>query len=280
MSSNPIVCVLGNSVPLLIQPFRRNASEKTYVEHLRESGFSVINGSKQSAILSDLYFYLEDECTRHFPDYVVFHFGIVECTYRARPRWLQDYFSMNAWNNSVINKGYNSGIKRGIKFVGKRVYRKLIERPLFAMGIKRRWLNPKEFQFVLRDVVKRVFSDTPAKKLILVGMPPVSPWVERQAPGTQASITEYNEIFRSLSKEYENIVFFDPTTLAAPEQMKELTEDGIHYTAEGHAALARALEPLLKGERIAYTDWQTINQYKGLYTMYENWYKRKTPRPE
>ncbi len=277
---SPIVCILGNSVPMLVQPLRQNSDEKTYVEHLRGNGFSVLNASKQSAMLSDLYYYLEDECIRHYPDYVVLNFGIVECTYRARPRWLQDYFSMNAWNNSVINKGYNGGIKRGIKFIGKRLFRKIIERPLFAVGIKRRWLGPAHFKFILRDVVKRIFSDSPAKKIILVGMPPIAPWIERQAPGTQQSIAEYNSIFRSVKEEYENILYLDPSTLAPPERMKELTEDGIHYTAKGHVLVAQALMPLLKGERTAYTGWQKINQYEGLYAMYENRYKRTVPRPE
>lgn len=280
MNTPPLVCILGNSVPMIVQPLRKDPSEKTYVEHLRENGFSIINGSKQSVILSDLYFYLEDECTRHYPEYVIFNFGIVECTYRARPRWLQNYFSMNAWNNSIINKGYNDGIKRGIKFVGKRLFRKFIERPLFAMGVKHRWLAPGDFRFILRDVAKRIFSDTPVKKIVLIGMPPVASWVERQAPGTQQSITEYNAVSESLQKEYENILYLDPSSLAPPENMKEFTEDGIHFTAQGHRLIAQALVPLLKGERTAYTDWQKINQYEGLYAMYENRYKRTVPRPE
>ena len=119
MNHPPVISILGNSVPLLIHPFRKNAEEKTYTEILYDNGLHIVNGAKQSAMVTDVYTYLEDECIRHFPDFVILHFGIVEATFRARPRWLQNVFSMNAWNNSVIKKKYNSAVTRGVKYVGK-----------------------------------------------------------------------------------------------------------------------------------------------------------------
>lgn len=275
MTERPhIVCILGNSVPLLIQPFRRNENEKTYSEHLRDRGFLVLNSAKQSVILSDLYHYLEDECIRHFPDYVIIDFGIVECTYRARTRWIQNFFSMNAWNNSIIRKGYNGPLHRGVKFAAKKIYKTLIERPFYALGMKRRWLNPRHFRFILRDIVKRVFSDTPVRKVIIMGMLKPSDWVERHAPGTRKSVAEYNAIMKSLAHEYPNIVFIDVQALFPPEMTPLMTQDGIHYSAEGHRLVSEKLLTLLQGSRVDYTGWQKINQYDRLYRLYENWFKR------
>lgn len=276
----PLVCILGNSVPLLIQPFRTSADDKTYAEHLRERGFDVLNSAKQSAMFTDVYRYLEDECIRQYPDYVIIHFGIVEATYRARPRWLQNVFSMNAWNNSIINKGHNGPVVRGIKYVAKKGYKTLVEKPLFRLHLRRRWMPPKVFRFVLRDVAKRLFQDTPVRKLILVTMTPVAPWVEKQAPGTQNSVSEFNRIMKQVAEEYENILLLDTADLVADDEMKQVTVDGIHFTAIGHAKLAAALEKQLQGERTHYTDWEKINQYDTLYSIYARWNKRTPPGPK
>lgn len=258
-----------------MQPFRQSLTDLTYPEHLAQTGFNVRNASKESAIVSDLYRYLEDECIRHSPDFVIFNFGIVECTYRARPRWLQNFLSMNAWNNSIVNRGYNGPVTRGMKFLTKKVYRKAVERPLFSLGLKWRWLGPKDFRFIIRDIVKRLLSDTPVKRIIFIGLPPIAPWVEKQAPGTQQSIKTYNLLMENLTHENPNIHFLDPASLSSPEQMLSLTSDGIHFTALGHQRLAEALIPLLQGERSGgYTDWQKINQYESLYQLYARWYKR------
>lgn len=262
-----------------MQPFRTKAEEKTYAEHLRDQGFLVINSAKQSSVVTDLYLYLEDECIRHFPDYVILHFGIVEATWRARPRWLQNVFSMNAWNNSVIRKGYNGPITRGVKFIAKKTYKRLIERVCFALRLRTRWVGPKDFQFVFRDVAKRIFSDTPARKIILVGMTPVAAWVERQTPGTNESIKKYNQLMREVAGEYANIHFLDTARLFS-EPSTTFSPDGIHLSAEGHYRVANALKQLLQGDRTEYTGWQSINQYQDLYRVYANWNKRSTPRTE
>jgi len=279
MSHVPVVSILGNSVPLLIQPFRQHPEEQTYAEILRDRGLQIVNGTKQSAMVTDVYGYLEDECIRHFPDFVILHFGIVEATYRARPRWLQNVFSMNAWNNSVINKGYNGPVTRGIKYVGKKIYRHTVERIIFTFSLQRRWVSPRRYRFVLRDICKRIFSDTPAKRILLIGLPQVADWVEREAPGTKRSVEECNAVMKALPTEYANIFFVD---LAAMQNQTPtaFSPDGIHLNAVGHRLLAEKLLELLSSERQDYTGWQRINQYDTLYRYYERWYKRPSSRSE
>lgn len=278
MNRQPIVSILGNSVPLLIQPWRTRPTERAYPEHLRDRGFDVLNGTKQSAIISDLYLYLEDECIRQAPDFVVMHFGIVECTYRTRPRWLQNVWSMNAWNNSIIRRGYNGPLTRGLKYLTKKIATRTIERWLFALGIKWRWLGPKDFRFILRDVTKRIFQDTPAKKIVLIGMLPVADWIEQKAPGTQASITQYNAIMADLAEECPDVRFLQPAEATGGRPLTDLSSDGIHFTAEGHRRLAETIIGQLNGERTTFTGWLAINQYDRLYGIYARWFKRQAPR--
>lgn len=276
MSTPSIVCVLGNSVPLLIQPHRKGPEDKTYAEHIRAKGFNVINSSKQAVILSEIYYYLEDECIRHFPDFVIFNFGIVECTRRARPRWLQNTLAGNSWNNSIIGRRYNTPIVRGVKFFSKKLYKKTVEKFLYSLNISFRWLSPHDFGFILKDVAKRLFADTPTKKIIVIGMLPVSDWVEKRAPGTSQSIHEYNKIMEETASDYDNIIFVDPRRIFSTHTLKDISVDGIHYTALGHKILSDHLMSVLSGERNDYLGWQKINPYHR--TRYANWYKRYTSR--
>ncbi len=267
------VCIIGNSVPLLIQPFRTNHQDRTYGELLERSGCRVIHAEKQSAVITDVYQYLEDECIRHYPDYVIIHFGIVEATYRARPRWLQNIFSMNAWNNSIINRSYNGPIMRGILYVAKQSYKSL-ERILYASGLKWRWVSPRTFRFALHDIVKKIFADTPVQRIILVGITDIADWVEQRAPGTQVSINKYNLIMKKLADEYPAIHYFD-TASQINNKTQTITPDGIHFTGIGHQLLFEALYPLLSPKRSDYQGWQKINQYESLYNLYARWNKRK-----
>jgi len=229
---------------------------------------------KQSAMISDLYWYFEDECTRHAPDYVILHFGIVEATYRARPRCMQNYFSMNAWNNSVIDKPYNGPIRRGMKFVLKKMHKRIVEHLLYTLGVKWRWCSLKKFTFSLKDIVKRIFADSAAKKIILIGMTELVEWSEKQAPGSNESIRQYNEVMKQIASLSPNITYIDPENAFKGHQRADITPDGIHFTGLGHRLLADHIAAQLTGKRENYLGWQKINQYESLYSLYENRFKR------
>jgi hypothetical protein len=278
MNRPSVVSILGNSVALLVQPLRESAEDRTYPEHLRDHGFTVVNASKQSAMLPHLYRYLEDECIRHAPDFVVVNFGIVECTSRVRSFAIQRYFSMNAWNNSVIDRGYVGPVGRGVAYMAKKFYSNLIERALFSLGWKRRWVSPNDFRFVLRDVLKRLFADTPVRRIVILGMLRPDDWLEREAPGTRASVEEYNGIMRSVAAEYVNLIYVDPEAVLTGTARKQWTPDGMHFTGEGHRRIAEALSSHFTGEREDYTGWTKINQYGALHGVYARWNKRATPR--
>ena len=242
------ICIVGNSVSLLVRPPRSGPHEKTYAEILRDRGFSIVHSGKQAVLAADLYHYLEDEVVRHFPDYVVIHFGIVDCTSRARPRWLQHFFNLNDWSNSVVGSAFISQGGRILRIVLRRIYRSLIERTLYALGLSWRWLSVEDFKLIYLDVIQRLFLDTPVKKVLLVGITPVSDELERRVAGTRANAKIYNTVMRSISLTTPDTQYIDADT----QEFANLTVDGIHLTARGHELLARHIEASLLGERVDY----------------------------
>jgi len=271
---NLSVCIVGNSVSILIHPPRVAPHEKTYCEILRDRGFTVIHAGKQAVVAADLYRYLEDEVVRHFPDHVILHFGIVECTCRARPRWLQNFFSLNDWTNSIVGGALNSERTRFAKIVLRKIYRRLIERPLYAAGVSWRWLSPDDFRRVYLDVIQRLFRETAVKKIQLVGITPVTDELERRVPGTRASTKMYNAVMVEISRTVPDVLYVDVDT---PE-FAPLSMDGIHLTAEGHELLARRIEANLTGERTAYAAWGQIKAFP-LEDKLRRWAAGRSGRP-
>jgi hypothetical protein len=269
------ICVLGNSGSLLVMPHRDSDSDRTYPEYLAEKGFDVLNSSLQSAMISDMYRYLEDECVRKNPDHVVLNFGIVECTYRVRSRRLQSFFAANAWKNVLVGNGFNPPGVRIFKEVSKRLYRSLVEKPLFALGLKRRWLKPAMFRFILVDLIKNLLKDTNVRTIFFVGMPRAHPWLEREAPGTAESVQEYNAILKEVSNCDGNVVFLDPEAVMVRDSSERCSPDGIHFTSAGHLALAAAIEARRNSVRVGRFDaWKELSPYKsGALKLYQKWFR-------
>lgn len=239
------IAILGNSVSMLVIPQRVGAHEKTYIEHLGEAGFSVINASKQSVMLSDTYRYLEDEIIRHYPDYVVINMGIVEATYRARPRFLQNYFNENAWKNSIINIDYCSVTQRAARRVIKFIYRHL-ERAMYALHLKWRWMPPGKYRHALRDILIAILRDTGTKKVFILGMLPIAPSLERKIPGTNNSIIQYNKIMQDISGLFKTVSYVDLEAILYAKESFAVSNDSIHFNAQGHRMIAEKLAALIK----------------------------------
>jgi hypothetical protein len=238
-----------------MRPPRTNEREKTYGEHLKELDYDVVNSSKQGVIVSQVYRYLEDEVIRDFPDFVVIHFGIIECAIRTRPQWLQRFFSENNWNNNIVNNSFDKQYTRYIKIVLRKFYYSFIERPLYRLGVSYRWMRPKTFEFILIDIINKLFRDTPVKKIIIVGINPISKSLEKRLPKTSKSAKDFNNIMEDLSH-YKNISFIDTSKMA----QNCYSPDSIHFSAEGHRHLALLIKDELNGERVDYLVWKEIEQ--------------------
>lgn len=237
------VCVFGNSIPLLLMPDRKDASERTYGEWLEAGGFRVVNASKQAVMLADVFRYLEDEVIRHFPDYIVVNFGIVEAACRTKPRRLTVFFSGNAWNNEIVDVPHCSYLARGVRRVLRLAY-KPVDASLAALGVRWRYMSPSRFADALDVLLKKLRSQTPARAIFVLGMLPVGPELEKAAPGTARSVERYNEIMKKACAAVDRARWVDMRELFARD-LESATIDSIHYTAYGHRKVHDALAALI-----------------------------------
>jgi hypothetical protein len=253
------VCILGNSVPLVVAPSRKRRDDLTYSEILRSRGHAVDNAARQSMMITDLYRSLEEDCLARGPGMVVMHFGIVEATMRVRSRHLQNHLTANAWKNVISGTHILGPYSRALAHAVRRVVR-AFERPVFVLGFARPWVTPRMFEFALLDVVKSVFKDTAAEQVVLIGMPKCPEWLEREAPGTSRMVETLNGIMARAAETCGDVHFLDVQRAPGGEGA---TADGIHFTAAGHLWIAEQLHSLAGHHRQDFELWKGINQYAG-----------------
>lgn len=240
------ICIVGNSVSLLVWPRRNKTDDLTYAEHLETMGWIIKSASRQGVMISDTCFYLEDDVLNNRPDYLILQFGIVEATYRARPRFLHRQFSNNNWRNSVVRIPYRGPQKRSLISLLNKAYRQA-EKLFFALGIKWRYLSPRLFQDALEQTISTCKRHCGAKGYILIGILPVNERLEEIAPGTRQSTSEFNEIMRAFAENTSHVRFVNPSEIFQQESLNELIPDSIHLSALGHELLAQKLNAILLG---------------------------------
>lgn len=257
------ICVLGNSIPLLVNPYRVNYNQKTYGEYLREEGFEVKICARQSSMITDLYKTLEEDCISFFPDFVILHFGIVECTYRTKTRFIQSILNANAWKNTFVHNRINGKYQRIFFFLIKKIIRKL-DHVLHFFRLHYRWVNPELFHFALNDIIKSIYADTNTKGIILVGMLNGYPWLEKEARGTIKSIKKYNAILNRVSQNIEGVYFVDVNTYLKNDT--ETSSDGIHFTSLSHSVVTKEILNIIANysER-SILSWKNISPVKMRY---------------
>ena len=238
------ICILGNSVSLLVWPKRNTPNDRTYGEHLRAMGWHVKSASRQGVMISDTCLYLEDDVLNNAPDYLILQFGVVESTYRARPRFLHKQFSNNNWRNNIVRIPYRGPSKRAFVSLLNKAYQQ-IEKALFASGIRWRYLSPRHFRDALEQTVAACKKNSGVKGYILVGISPINERLEQIAPGTRQSTAEYDEIMRAYAESTPHVSFISLFEVFQNESLKEVVPDGIHLSALGHKLLAKELNSIL-----------------------------------
>lgn len=251
---NKKICILGNSVSLLVVPDRKNSIEKTYSELFEEVGYNVINSSKQATTLSDVFRYFDDEVIRLFPNIVIINYGIVEATYRTKPRWLNNYFSGNDWNNNIIDNSYCPFFSRFIR-KGFKILYKPIGRIFFLLHLKWRFMTPKKFSKALFLLLLKLTAYTPVKQIIILGMLPIDGNLEKIAPGTKSSVLEYNMIMNKVCDSYEKAIFIDLSSIFTEKsELLQASIDSIHLTAYGHKMVFDKIYSLINGDKFEISD--------------------------
>ena len=241
------VCIFGNSVTLRIRPPRSAAGEATYAERLRAHGHDVTVVARAGVLLSEAMATLEDDVVTRFPDWVIVNHGVIEVCTRQTVRWIN--------NQTIVNYYLNAGFARPFVFgtpwdrlrsFGWRALNASIRTASGLVGARWQWLPTPLFLRALEKTLDVVLKET-AARVIVLGINPCSPRVERILPGSREAIADANAAMLALaSRRGPRVVFFDPASVLDATRLEELVPDGIHFSAEGHARVAAALATMLE----------------------------------
>ncbi len=236
MHTQPTICILGNSVSLVLRPPRSGASERTYAEILRdELPATVINWSQRAAMVADGVRAVEDVVITRAPQAVVIQYGIVECTYRDMPRWLYQFVKLRL-------RGDENRLEKLPVQLAARTLMPLSRRWAVLRG-RWRWMEPAVFGHDITQLVALIRKETAALPIVL-NIPTPSERVERLAPGTTASALEYNRTLAQVAAQTK-AALIDTAALIDPDPTG-LLPDGIHFSAAGHRLVAAQIRALLE----------------------------------
>lgn len=236
------ICVIGNSAALKIRPPRANAAEKTYSEILEAAGHHVRNVSRAGVTLQEAFGLLEDDVITFFPDAVIVHHGVVEVCYRRTIRKWNNAAIPNMYLNAIFQRGYQfddapfraiNFVRRGLNWATKTAAR--------IAGGKWQWQKPQDFVRVVEETCKLILKETGARVLV-VGITPCSSRVERILPGSGDEILRTNQLLRTLCQRFgERASFVETESWMTEADLPRLAPDGIHFSADGHALLAKRI---------------------------------------
>lgn len=106
---------------------------------------------------------------------------------------------------------------------------------------------PEEYALNLREIVKRLRTETKAKLVFALSTPPIDErsqeyWKTRSYRLEHASVVEYNRIARQVMKELDVPVNDLPAALGDETENTRLHDaGGVHFTKEGSQKLAAAV---------------------------------------
>ena len=241
------ICIMGNSVGFKLRPPRQSASEMTYSEILETQGHHVRNISKAGVMLNEAFALLDDELITFFPDLVIIHFGTVEVCYRQSLRWLNNRCIRNYYLNHVYARHYtfDGPVQRLLGFINAGLNFATREAAEFV-GLKWQWLSEQKFSTVLRATLQSILKETRAR-IIVIGITPCSPRVERILKGSGERIQAANLAMQELVAQFpKRTCYLDPCVFLNEENLPTLAPDGIHFSAAGHRLMADAITKVLK----------------------------------
>lgn len=195
-------------------------------------------------IITDLYRSFEEDVLCKAPTHIIFHFGIVEATTRARPRLLHSLFSKNNWRNRLVDIPYRSMLSRFLIRKLATLYRP-IERGLFKCRLTWRYLNPRKFNLALRELINLCHAQTPVKNIFLIAIMPVSNKFECIAPGTRKSVAKFNSILKSIAEDMEIVEYISIEETQHPNSIP-FSPDSIHLNASAHYKIADTIDKRMR----------------------------------
>jgi lysophospholipase L1-like esterase len=250
------VSVLGNSLPILMVPPRRDRStEATYPEHLerrlRAGGLDVTvrNDSRLFGLLTDGYRHYQLDVVPWAPDVLVVHFGIIELQPNVVPTFLNRHFT----TQHTGGKGLVGLYRRRVMGRLWPPLRRYQRRAATVVGPDRSFrLPPAHFEAELRRLIQQARSQ---QVLVLVcDINPPGARLEHFLPGIRERWRRYQAILEQVVADAaDDDVRLVRVSKVVEGHEDEALPDGLHFTATGHADVARLLsdevEPWLRALR-------------------------------
>lgn len=242
------IVVLGNSTAMYVRPRRRRREDGSYGEllarRLRDRGVdaTVVNEARWWDTIDRAFQRWEEAVNRNLPDVVILNYGMGECQPNVFPTSLLK--RVTTWRPSLhpIWKPVRSTLRL-------RLYRFMVwytPRMVRLTGTLTWRLPPRRFRAELRRMIAFTRKETAALVVVLTPNPP-GPFLENLMPGLGERATRYGDIVRELVDHMDDpgVRLVDAASVVEKVGWRRAVADGLHFTAQGHAAIADALEPLV-----------------------------------
>lgn len=236
---------MASSVGYYVRPPEEDGPARPYPEALADlladSGVEadVINHSAWFRMVHEASRDIQASVVPYGADVVVLNFGILEAESTLLPTALVR--SVYSWHPTT-NPVWGAARRRALLPV-HHFHIRMAPRLMRRLPHLRR-LSPRRFEAELRSTVEWLRKERNALVLVL-NINPVGDNVEQTLPGTRSSVQRYNSIIDRVVRDRrdERTRLVDVHTLVSRSaEPGRLVADGIHYTAEGHRAVARMLE--------------------------------------
>lgn len=241
------ICILGNSIAIKMRPKRAGSRERTFAEWLRSEQFDVYNCARSGTTIRETFLSLEEDVITRYPDFVVVSFGIVEAYPRATFRTPNNLAIFNYYNNRTFNRQYfpDGCLRRTISFV-LRAFNFCTRRVAGFFSFHWYWESKDTFAEALEELCRITISETSAD-VILLPVLPIHREHSKWNIGAEKRISELNTVVRQTASSFEGRVaycdLYDPDD---PDALRQLTADGIHFTAMGHQHVSSALLEIIR----------------------------------
>jgi hypothetical protein len=163
------------------------------------------------------------------PDVVILHHGYNESLLRPHSQRIWSFEHLYGPPRPIAAV-VGSSIARRWSSIGSR------------LSLAQHWVPPCRFEAVLNWVVEYLQAESGAK-IILVGVTPWSPLLQRYAPGSQSAPATYDAILRAVAEtnHVEYVPFECFTVAARVSTAAEIVPGGTHFSVRGHEAVAQVL---------------------------------------
>lgn len=217
------ITIIGNSVALRLRPIVEYGHEKNYTQLLQERGFQVESLAKGAMTVLEAPHEI-DLYIHSFPNAFVLNFGVVDCCSREIPLWFYRLATCNRQDyvSKLCSFLYNYCIKK-------------IRTPLVFLRAKKPWVSEKQFEQCLDFTVKRISKETDAF-IILIGINPTEPRIEKILPGSTLRNCKYDSIIRKIAARH-NANFINVSDMKSQKHYP----DGVHYNHKGHQIFANKI---------------------------------------